>query len=132
MSEASMTARRSPGLGLLLGALALLQSGVAEAESAPRVGDVAGRYAILRAEDKDTGCMLTLDTRARGPGGFKAQLAPACRDNGMVIFDPVGWALERGRLALTARKGHKTYFEWHDGFWRRDAKDGKALGLRHM
>ena len=74
-----------------------------------QVNGVAGRYAILRADDKDTGCMLTLETSARA-GGSKALLAPACRDNGMVIFDPVAWSLERGRLALTARKGHKNSF----------------------
>lgn len=102
------------------------------AETAPRPSDAAGRYAILREADKDTGCMLTLEAHARGPGGFKAQLAPACRDNGMVIFDPVGWSFERNRLSLTARKGHKAHFEFRDGVWRREAKEGKALGLRRM
>jgi hypothetical protein len=93
-------------------------------------GDVAGRYAVLR-DDKDTGCMLTLDSRVRGPGGFKAQLAPACRDNGIVVFDPVGWTLDRGRLVLTARKGHKAHFERDDaGVWRRDPGEGKSLGFK--
>lgn len=93
-------------------------------------GETAGRYTILR-EDKDTGCMLTLDARARGPGGNKAQLAPACRDNGVVVFDPVGWTVDRGRLVLTARKGHKAHFDRdEDGVWRRDAKEGRSLGLR--
>lgn len=84
-------------------------------------GDIAGRYSVLR-DDKDTGCMLTL------LGGGKAQLAPACRDNGIVVFDPVRWAMDRGRLALTARKGHKALFEKDDaGVWRRDAKEsGKS------
>jgi len=96
-------------------------------------GDVGGRYSILRDENRDTGCMLTLDARARGPGGNKAQLAPACRDNGVVIFDPVGWTIERGHLVLTARKGHKAHFERDsNGVWRRDAKEGKALGLKPM
>lgn len=114
-------------------AAALALSSVASAETSPRAGEVAGRYSILRAEDKDTGCMLTLDTRGRGPGGFKAQLAPACRDNGVVIFDPVGWSLDRGRLVLVARKGHKTYFELQPGrIWRRDLKDGKPLSLKPL
>ncbi len=95
--------------------------------------DAAGRYTILREADKDTGCMLTLDARARGRAGLKAQLAPACRDNGVVIFDPVGWGVDRGRLVLTARKGHKAHFDkGADGVWRRDAKEGKALGLRPL
>lgn len=95
--------------------------------------DAAGRYSILRESDKDTGCMLTLDARVRGRAGLKAQLAPACRDNGVVIFDPVGWGLDHGRLVLTARKGHSAHFDRDaSGVWRRDAKEGKALGLRPL
>lgn len=117
---------------LALAGLTLAAIQAAPVRAAQR-GGVAGRYAILRADDKDTGCMLTLDDRARGPGGFRAQLAPACRDQGVVIFDPVGWSLERGRLALTARKGHKAHFDLEtDGLWRRDAKEGKALSLRRL
>ncbi len=95
--------------------------------------DAAGRYSILREGDKDTGCMLTLDARVRGRAGLKAQLAPACRDNGVVIFDPVGWGVDQGRLVVTARKGHKAHFDKDaSGVWRRDAKEGKALGLRPL
>ncbi len=114
------------------GIAALLLSSLTATAAELRTGDVAGRYGILRAEDHDTGCMLTLEARP-AKGGNKAQLAPACRDNGVVIFDPVAWSLERGRLALTARKGHKTYFEHHpDGVWRRDDKEGKPLSLRRL
>jgi len=98
-----------------------------------RPSAVAGRYSILRAEDKDTGCMLTLDDRSKGRGGFRAQLAPACRDNGIVVFDPIGWSIERGHLALTARKGHKAHFELDSGgIWRRDSSEGKALSLKRL
>ncbi len=100
-----------------------------------RASDIAGRYIILRDGGKDVGCMLTLNDQARGPGGtFKAQLAPACRDNGIVVFDPLGWQLDRGRLSLTARKGHKAMFEHHeDGAWWKDPKEGgKPLGVRKM
>ena len=101
------------------------------AQAEPRA-EAAGRYAILRAEDKDTGCMLTLEQRPAS-GGFKAQLAPACRDNGLVVFDPVAWNLDHGRLSLIARKGHKAHFDREaDGVWRRDAKEGKTLSLRPM
>jgi hypothetical protein len=90
------------------------------------------RYAPLRDGGKDTGCMITLDGSARGPNGTnKAQLAPACRDQGLVVFDPVGWQVERGRLAITARKGHKAYFDRQpDGIWLRDPKEGRMLALR--
>jgi hypothetical protein len=112
---------------LSLAAALLAGSPLASAHAA---SDASGRYAILR-DDKDTGCMLTLDSRARGPGGFRAQLAPACRDNGIVVFDPVGWTLERGHLVLTARKGHKAHFERDaSGVWRRDPKEGKSLGFK--
>lgn len=117
----------------------------AQATSAPRTvanreapapvrGPVAGRYAPLRDAGRDTGCMITLDDKTRGPHGTnKAQLAPACRDQGLVIFDPVGWQVEHGRLVLTARKGHKAHFERQEnGTWARDSKEGKALALRPM
>lgn len=100
----------------------------------PKSGDVAGRYAILRDGTKDTGCMLTLDDKARGPKGNKAQLAPACRDQGIVIFDPLGWRFEKGKLVLTARKGHDAHFEFHsDGTWQKDSKAaGKPLGFKKI
>jgi hypothetical protein len=105
------------------------------ASSSPvKPDEVAGRYSVLREGGKDSGCMLTLDAKARGiKGGNKALLAPACRDQGIVIFDPVGWALEKGRLKLTARKGHHALFEQKgDGTWEKDPKEGKALSLKKM
>ncbi len=98
-------------------------------------GDMAGRYIILREGGRDVGCMLTLEGAARGPGGdLKAQLAPACRDQGIVVFDPVAWRLERGRLVLTARKGHTATFEKQvDGAWWKDpAEGGKPLGVKKI
>lgn len=92
---------------------------------------MAGRYSLLREGSKDTGCMLTLDDKVRGLKGNKAQLAPACRDQGMVIFDPAGWSLEKGRLVLTARKGHQTHLDLQpDGMWMKDPKEGKTLSLK--
>ena len=105
------------------------------AASTPVRGDeIAGRYSVLREGGKDTGCMITLDAKARGlKGGNKALLAPACRDQGIVIFDPVGWTMEKGRLKLTARKGHHATFEQKgDGTWEKEPKEGKALGLKKM
>jgi hypothetical protein len=104
------------------------------AASAAKPDEIAGRYSVLREGGKDTGCMLTLDAKARGlKGGNKALLAPACRDQGIIIFDPVGWTLEKGRLKLTARKGHHAIFDQKsDGTWEKDPKEGKALGLKKM
>lgn len=88
--------------------------------------EVIGRYNVLRS-GKDTGCMLTLEAS-------RALLAPACRDDGMVIFDPKGWSLMHRRLVLRARKGHSAVFEMNaDGVWQKDAAGGtKALGFRKM
>ncbi|MCB1534818.1 MAG: AprI/Inh family metalloprotease inhibitor [Rhodoblastus sp.] len=90
--------------------------------------ELPGRYSILRDTNKDTGCMLTLH-----PGG-RAQLAPACRDNGISVFDPVGWSYAGGRLVLRARKGHHANFGYTaDQSWQKDAKEGgKMLGFRKM
>ncbi len=99
-----------------------------------RAADLAGRYAILRENGKDMGCMLTLSEQGRSGGALRAQLAPACRDNGIVVFDPMAWQLERGRLALTARKGHKAMLEHHeDDSWWKDPKEGsRPLGIRKL
>jgi hypothetical protein len=107
---------------------------IAPTASSGKPDEIAGRYSVLREGGKDTGCMITLDAKARGlKGGNKALLAPACRDQGIVIFDPVGWAMEKGRLKLTARKGHHAIFEQKgDGTWEKDPKEGKALSLKKM
>ena len=77
--------------------------------------------------------MLTLDSQVKGPGGKKASLAPGCRDQGIVIFDPVGWQIVNGRLVLTARKGHKTHLDAQpDGTWKKDPKEGKSLTLKKL
>ena len=101
---------------------------------AAKPADLAGRYAVLREGTKETGCMITFDEKAKGPKGtLKALLAPACRDQGIVIFDPVGWMVDKGRIVLTAKKGHQAHFDKQaDGSWAKDAKEGKALGLRKM
>lgn len=100
----------------------------------PSVAEMAGHYAVLRDKAKDTGCMVTFDDKSHGPkGSLKANLAPACRDQGIVIFDPVGWQLQGGHLVLTARKGHTTRLDLQeDGSWLKDPKDGKSLSLKRM
>jgi Protease inhibitor Inh len=95
--------------------------------------DAAGRYSILRDGGKDTGCMLTLDNQAKAAGRKKASLAPGCRDQGIVIFDPAGWQIVNGRLVLTARKGHKTHLDAQpDGTWKKDPGEGKGLTLKKL
>lgn len=96
-----------------------------------RMSDIPGRYAVMRENGRDTGCMVTLMEQGRGRGQNRAQLAPACRDQGIVIFDPLGWALERGQIVLTARKGHKLHLEHQpDGSWMK--MDVKPIGLKRI
>jgi hypothetical protein len=123
-----------PGFVAPAPAAAPMTMAAAPAASSIKPDEIAGRYSVLREGGKDTGCMITLDAKARGlKGGNKALLAPACRDQGIVIFDPVGWMLEKGKLKLTARKGHHALFDPKgDGIWEKDPKEGKALSLKKM
>ncbi len=99
----------------------------------PDVGAVAGRYAIVRPGAKESGCMLTLGEKSVGKGGFSASLSPACKDEGIVIFDPASWQVAKGELVLVARKGHMAHFtQQADGSWAKDAKEGKPLVLKKM
>jgi hypothetical protein len=92
---------------------------------------MAGRYAILRDKTRDTGCMLTLDDKTRVKGGDRAALAPACRDQGIVVFDPSAWQIIDGRLVLTAKAGHTTHLDRQaDGTWLKDPAEGKSLTLK--
>jgi len=96
-----------------------------------RLSDIPGRYAVLRESGRDTGCMVTLMDQSRGRGQNRAQLAPACRDQGIVIFDPQSWTLERGQVVLTARKGHKLHLDHQpDGSWMK--MDSKPIGLKRI
>lgn len=107
----------------------------APTQQGPRINEVVGRYAVLREDDKDTLCMVTLSEAPRGKGYLRAQLAPACRDNGVVIFDPIAWTIDRqGHISLQARKGHKMGMERDaNGVWRRmgDAKV-RPLSLKRI
>ncbi|RFB78004.1 AprI/Inh family metalloprotease inhibitor [Methylovirgula sp. 4M-Z18] len=93
-------------------------------------GSLAGRYRVFRENEKDTGCLVTLESAGRG----RAYLSPACRDQGMVIFDPVAWSYSGGWLVLTARGGHQARFELENtGYWVKEAKEGgKPLMLRKI
>ncbi len=105
------------------------QAEQARATAVP-VGSLAGRYRVFRENEKDTGCLVTLESSSRG----RAYLSPACRDQGMVIFDPIAWSYSGGALVLTARGGHHARFELENtGYWVKEAKEGgKPLMLRKI
>ena len=119
------------------------QAEQARATAVP-VGSLAGRYRVFRENEKDTGCLVTLESSSRG----RAYLSPACRDQGMVIFDPVAWSYSGGilifepiawsyscgALVLTARGGQHARCELENtGYWVKEAKEGgKPLMLRKI
>lgn len=107
-------------------ALAQRQQPPRQAETiAPAGAGGPGRYALLREEGKDSGCLVNLMQNGR------AQLGPGCRDQGLVIFDPVGWSAGRNSIVLRARKGHRVNFVYKpDGTWLRDPPDKRPLALR--
>ncbi len=94
-------------------------------------GAVAGRYAVLREGGKDTGCMLTLKEAGKGRGG--TVLSPACRGQGIVIFNSAFWQIIEDRLMLTAPQGRKIHFDREaDDGWKEDPNEGKVLILKRM
>jgi len=106
---------------------------LAEVSTATMRAEAAGRYSVMREGGKDTGCMLTLDAKGTSQRRGRASLAPGCRDQGIVIFDPAAWEIVNGRLVLTARKGHKAHFDSESGgSWKKDAAEGKTLSLKKL
>jgi hypothetical protein len=83
-----------------------------QAESAETPSARAGRYSLYRANNASTGCYLILDRSLPGPipKSGKASLETGCKDSGLLVFDPAGWIVERDRLFLYARKGHRMGF----------------------
>ena len=79
----------------------------------------------MRAENKDAGCLLSLNRSGR------AQIGPGCQDHGIQIFDPVRWQISGGKIILRARGGHRISFARHpDGPWQRSPAGKTALGLK--
>jgi hypothetical protein len=116
LKQVAATTRVAPGRGVVV-----------------RPGDIAGRYSVLREGGRDTGCMVTLDDSTRVSGGFRAQLAPACRDQGIVVFDPSAWQILNGKLVLTAKRGHTTKLDPQPGgLWTKEPGEGKVLSLKKM
>ena len=96
------------------------------------MAELVGNYAVVR-QNRDTGCMVTLEAEGGGKAEQKARLAPACRDQGIVIFDPVGWQLSKGQLILTAKKGHKAVMARRaERTWATNPAKGAALVLKGL
>ena len=113
-------------------ALAAQAAVAAPLRAPPTVAAISGHYAVMRGS-RDTGCMVTLEDAGRAAATLKARLAPACRDQGIIVFDPVGWSLKAGHLVLAARRGHTAIFsEDGAGTWVKDPETGQPLGLKRL
>jgi hypothetical protein len=91
-------------------AIGRLNAPAAETPTTPSAR--AGRYQLIRANNADTNCVLLLDRTRPGPIALSGQasLEKGCPDKGLLTFDPAGWIVERDRLFLYARKGHRFGF----------------------
>ncbi|WP_375462372.1 AprI/Inh family metalloprotease inhibitor [uncultured Methylobacterium sp.] len=91
-------------------------------------GPAPGLYALDRYRDRDV-CRLDL---GGGPGA-PVRLAAGCRDGGIEVFDPVSWRYAKGRLTLSAKRGHTVNLvPAGDGTWRRDPETGTTFVLRRI
>jgi hypothetical protein len=96
---------------------------------------VAGRYKLFRAAGADTGCVMMLDRSLPGPvaQSGRASLERGCEDKGLLTFDPAGWIVERDRMFLYARKGHRFGFNIErDGQLTKDPPQGSPLLARKL
>jgi hypothetical protein len=96
---------------------------------------VAGSYVVERVKGQPVACTLTLDRGTPGPasapGSGKASIDRACADKGLQVFEPVGWIVERDRLFLIARKGHRQGFNIErDGALVKDPPAGAPMFAR--
>ncbi|WP_331298088.1 hypothetical protein [Methylobacterium oryzae] len=73
-------------------------------------------------------CRINLD----GTGGG-VRIVPGCHDSGLEVFDPVRWRYAKGRMTLTAKRGHSIdLVPSGDGRWRRDPEVGTTFVLRRV
>lgn len=125
----SSEAPRSENVAATLNAL----NGQPPAKDADRAA-LAGVYALGRERGGDA-CALELG-RMPGPrpksGGavWTASLGDACRDDGLRVFDPVGWQFENGRIVLIAKRGVTIGFTRDGDAWRKDPEAGRPLWMR--
>ncbi|MCJ2033974.1 AprI/Inh family metalloprotease inhibitor [Methylobacterium sp. J-068] len=117
----------SPGAG---SAAPDARIGTGRTEPGPaRDAPAPGIYALDRYREQDV-CRIELtDTAPPAP----VRILDNCRDSGLSVFDPVSWRFDKGRMTLTARRGHVvTLVPTGDGRWRRDPEVGTTFVLRKV
>lgn len=87
----------------------------------------AGRYHLVRAGGRDTGCRIALAGGTAGDG--TAVLEPGCTDKGVQVFGAQGWLISGGTLWLTGAKGRLSFERNRKGGWDKGPGQGEALTL---
>lgn len=126
-------ARRPPPSAAEAAATAAQRPTVVDPRRAPAADTLPGRYVMMRQQNREA-CRIALGTGTGTVTGGRATAAieGTCQDTGFLIFDPVGWRYEAGRLTLLARKGHSIDLVFEDGQWRKDPAVGATLMLRKL
>jgi hypothetical protein len=122
-------ARRPPSSAAETAAVFAQRPTVVDPSRAPAADSLPGRYAMMRQQSREA-CRIALG--AGTAGRATAAIEGTCQDTGFLIFDPVGWRYEAGRLTLLARKGHSVELVFENGQWRKDPAVGAPLMLRKL
>jgi hypothetical protein len=110
--------------------IAVVRAPTEPAAGAPKGETVPGIYGAVRSSGP-SGCRIRL--LAAGPDALRrpASLEPGCADAGLIVFNPVAWRYEEGRLTLFAAKGHDVSLVFSaDGSFRKDPPSGAELRLK--
>ena len=96
----------------------ILQNLAAARSLAKSMDQMIGDWAMVRGNDGNTICGLTLTNTDAGNDNFQVFLKPKC-DPTVASFAPTVWRLEHGQIMLMSAKGETWRFEADDNAqWR--------------
>jgi len=96
----------------------ILQNLAAARSLAKSMDQMIGDWAMVRGNDGNTICGLTLTNTDAGNDNFQVFLKPKC-DPTVATFAPTVWRLEHGQIMLMSAKGETWRFEADDNAqWR--------------
>jgi len=111
--EAGILEGVRPGEGVYI-----LQNLAAARSLAKSMDQMIGDWAMVRGNNGNTICGLTLTNNDAGNDNFQVFLKPKC-DPTVAAFAPTQWRLERGQIMLMSNSGETWRFEADDNAqWR--------------
>ena len=111
--EAGILEGVRPGEGVYI-----LQNLAAARSLAKSMDQMIGDWAMVRGNNGNTICGLTLTNNDAGNDNFQVFLKPKC-DPSVAAFAPTQWRLERGQILLMSNSGETWRFEADDNAqWR--------------